>query len=144
MLQMRQVSKGYGAEPQRTEVLKGIDLAVEDGEFLAILGFSGRTLPRRPSRTLRGLGDGREPEGVRRARLLDGRFRGRWRRDHPAGGRVRWHLPQAGGARQPSRRAVLFGDTADSLWYRDLALLAAPIAPLRDALAFGKAHAEAA
>jgi nitrite reductase (NADH) large subunit len=40
--------------------------------------------------------------------------------------------------------AVLFGDTADSLWYRDLALLAAPIAPLRDALAFGKAHAEAA
>ena len=39
---------------------------------------------------------------------------------------------------------VLFGDTADSLWYRDLVRLAAPIAPLRAALAFGKAHAEAA
>lgn len=39
---------------------------------------------------------------------------------------------------------VLFGDTADSLWYRDLVRLAAPIAPLRAALAFGRAHAEAA
>jgi nitrate/nitrite transport system ATP-binding protein len=41
MLQMRDVSKGYGTAPQRTEVLKDIDLGVEDGEFLAILGFSG-------------------------------------------------------------------------------------------------------
>jgi len=39
---------------------------------------------------------------------------------------------------------VLFGDTADALWYRDLVRLGAPIAPLRAALAFGKAHAEAA
>jgi nitrite reductase (NADH) large subunit len=39
---------------------------------------------------------------------------------------------------------VLFGDTADSLWYRDLVRLAAPIAPLRAALAFGKVYAEAA
>jgi len=41
ILELKQVSKGYGAGPQRTEVLKGIDLAVEEGEFLAILGFSG-------------------------------------------------------------------------------------------------------
>lgn len=39
---------------------------------------------------------------------------------------------------------VLFGDTADALWYRDLVRRGAPIAPLRAALAFGKAHAEAA
>ncbi len=41
ILELKGVSKGYGAGPQRTEVLKGIDLTVEDGEFLAILGFSG-------------------------------------------------------------------------------------------------------
>ena len=40
--------------------------------------------------------------------------------------------------------AVLFGDTADALWYRDLMRRGAPIAPLRAALAFGKAYAEAA
>ncbi len=39
---------------------------------------------------------------------------------------------------------VLFGDTADALWYRDLVRRGAPITPLRAALAFGKAHAEAA
>jgi nitrate/nitrite transport system ATP-binding protein len=41
MLELRGVSKGYGAPGQRTEVLRGIDLAVEEGEFLAVLGFSG-------------------------------------------------------------------------------------------------------
>jgi len=40
--------------------------------------------------------------------------------------------------------AVLFGDTGDALWYRDLVRQASPIAPMRDALAFGKAFAEAA
>ena len=39
---------------------------------------------------------------------------------------------------------VLFGDTADALWYRDLVRRGAPITPLRAVLAFGKAHAEAA
>jgi nitrate/nitrite transport system ATP-binding protein len=37
ILEFRNVSKGYGAHP----VLRGIDLAVQEGEFLAILGFSG-------------------------------------------------------------------------------------------------------
>jgi nitrite reductase (NADH) large subunit len=40
--------------------------------------------------------------------------------------------------------AVLFGDASDALWYRDLVRQASPIAPVRAALAFGKAFAEAA
>ncbi len=40
--------------------------------------------------------------------------------------------------------AVLFGDTTDSLWYRDLLRQQAAIAPIRSGLAFGKAYAEAA
>jgi nitrite reductase (NADH) large subunit len=40
--------------------------------------------------------------------------------------------------------AVLLGDTGDALWYRDLVRQASPIAPVRAALAFGKAFAEAA
>ena len=39
---------------------------------------------------------------------------------------------------------VLFGDTADAFWYRDLIRQAAPLAPIRALLAFGRAHAEAA
>lgn len=39
---------------------------------------------------------------------------------------------------------VLFGDTGDAFWYRDLIRQAAPLAPIRALLAFGKAHAEAA
>ena len=39
---------------------------------------------------------------------------------------------------------VLFGDTSDAFWYRDLILQAVPLAPIRALLAFGKAHAEAA
>jgi len=39
---------------------------------------------------------------------------------------------------------VLFGDTADALWYRDLVRNGTPIAPLRPTLPFGKALAQAA
>ena len=39
---------------------------------------------------------------------------------------------------------VLFGDTTDALWYRDLMRQGASIAPLRAALAFGKRYSEAA
>jgi nitrite reductase (NADH) large subunit len=38
--------------------------------------------------------------------------------------------------------AVLFGDTADALWYRDLMCARTPIAAFRDGLAFGRAMAE--
>jgi nitrate/nitrite transport system ATP-binding protein len=41
ILELKKVCAGYGAAQARTEVLKGIDLAVEDGELLAVLGFSG-------------------------------------------------------------------------------------------------------
>lgn len=39
---------------------------------------------------------------------------------------------------------VLFGDTADALWYRDLIRQAVSLTRVRPMLAFGKAHAEAA
>ncbi|MGH6735000.1 MAG: ABC transporter ATP-binding protein [Methyloceanibacter sp.] len=41
ILELKAVCAGYGSAQARTEVLKGIDLAVEDGEMLAVLGFSG-------------------------------------------------------------------------------------------------------
>jgi len=40
-LELKGVSKAYGAGSGRTSVLKDIDLTVEEGEFVAILGFSG-------------------------------------------------------------------------------------------------------
>ncbi len=40
-LQLKGVSKGYGPRSARTEVLAGIDLAIEEGEFVAIVGYSG-------------------------------------------------------------------------------------------------------
>ncbi|MBV8880051.1 MAG: ABC transporter ATP-binding protein [Planctomycetaceae bacterium] len=40
-LEMTAVRKGYGPAGSRTEVLGGIDLSIEKGEFVAIVGFSG-------------------------------------------------------------------------------------------------------
>ena len=41
ILKFDNVSKGFGEGTHRTEVLKGIDLEVREGEFLVLLGFSG-------------------------------------------------------------------------------------------------------
>ena len=41
ILKFDNVSKGFGEGVARTEVLKSISLDVAEGEFLAILGFSG-------------------------------------------------------------------------------------------------------
>ena len=41
LLELRDVSKGYGKGLTRTEVLRGLNLSVEDGEFVAIVGYSG-------------------------------------------------------------------------------------------------------
>ena len=41
ILELKGVSAGYGTSQARTEVLKDVDLTVEEGEVLAILGFSG-------------------------------------------------------------------------------------------------------
>jgi nitrate/nitrite transport system ATP-binding protein len=40
-LELRKVSKAYGSGPERTEVLKDLDLSIDEGEFVAIVGFSG-------------------------------------------------------------------------------------------------------
>lgn len=41
MLELRGVNKGFGPKANRTEVLKNIDLRIEVGEFVAIVGYSG-------------------------------------------------------------------------------------------------------
>lgn len=40
-LELKNVSKGFGASGSRTEVLRDINLQIERGEFVAIVGFSG-------------------------------------------------------------------------------------------------------
>ncbi len=40
-LELRDVSKGYGSGASRSEVLSGLNLRIEPGEFVAIVGFSG-------------------------------------------------------------------------------------------------------
>ncbi len=40
-LELRGVTKGYGTGSNRTEVLRDLNLRVEPGEFVAIVGFSG-------------------------------------------------------------------------------------------------------
>lgn len=41
ILELKDVSIGFGHGPDRQEILKHINLSVKDGEFVAILGFSG-------------------------------------------------------------------------------------------------------
>ena len=41
ILSLENVSKSFGEGVHRTDVLKGIDLTVQEGEFLVLLGFSG-------------------------------------------------------------------------------------------------------
>ena len=40
-LELRNVCKGYGPRGKRTEVLRDVNLAVDRGEFVAIVGYSG-------------------------------------------------------------------------------------------------------
>ncbi|MEL7467738.1 MAG: nitrate ABC transporter ATP-binding protein [Pseudomonadota bacterium] len=41
VLDLKNASKGFGVGTAREDVLKGIDLSIGEGEFVAILGFSG-------------------------------------------------------------------------------------------------------
>src|SRR5215213_8529612 len=41
LLEVKNVSKGFGLTGKRTEVLEDITLEVETGEFVAIIGYSG-------------------------------------------------------------------------------------------------------
>ena len=40
-LELKNVSKGFGTNGSRAEVLRDINLSVEKGEFVAIVGYSG-------------------------------------------------------------------------------------------------------
>src|SRR3954463_16691570 len=40
-LSVKDVGKSFGADSQRTEVLRDINLSIEKGEFVAIVGYSG-------------------------------------------------------------------------------------------------------
>ncbi len=40
-LELKNVSKSYGVGAEKTEILKDINLSVEEGEFICIIGFSG-------------------------------------------------------------------------------------------------------
>ena len=40
-LKLKNVSKGYGLGAKRAEVLHGINLSIAEGEFVAIVGYSG-------------------------------------------------------------------------------------------------------
>ena len=40
-IELRNVSKGFGTGPTRSEILHDINLTVEEGEFIAIVGYSG-------------------------------------------------------------------------------------------------------
>ena len=40
-LELRNVSKGFGQGAKRVEVLKNINLTIDEGEFIAIVGFTG-------------------------------------------------------------------------------------------------------
>ena len=41
MVQVKNITKSFGNGDNKTEVLKGISLTVEDGDFVVILGASG-------------------------------------------------------------------------------------------------------
>lgn len=41
LLELSDVRKGYGKGPSKSSVLGGVDLAIEEGEFVAIVGYSG-------------------------------------------------------------------------------------------------------
>lgn len=46
LVELKNVCKSYGEGNSRTSILKDIDLDIKEGEFIAIVGFSGSGKPR--------------------------------------------------------------------------------------------------
>ena len=46
ILEFKNVSKSFGEGTASSDVLKGIDLSVKEGEFLVLLGFPAPARPR--------------------------------------------------------------------------------------------------
>ena len=44
-LEIKNASVGFGPPTNRTEVLKDVNLSVEENEFVAVIGFSGSVNP---------------------------------------------------------------------------------------------------
>lgn len=45
ILEAKDIKKTYGSRLNRTEVLKGIDMSIEKGEFVSIMGHQARERP---------------------------------------------------------------------------------------------------
>ena len=114
-----------------------VEPAYEQAKILA------RRLAGETSRDLRGLDARDQSEGLRRQSVFGRRIHGRRVRAMSSPSRMKAlaSTRSSSSRTEGSPGAVLFGDTADGLWYLDLIRSGADISHMRDMLAFGPALA---